>query len=421
MLKSIKVRGFKSLGDVGPVNLAPFTVLFGSNAAGKSNLLDAVQLLSRLASKRNLADALGGPIRGLALEAFTLPREGLPKLLAMESARFQIGGDLLTKEKQHFEYRVEVAIKPQSGALTVENEYLAMIGKTGGTKGEPIFEKVEEKLRIRRKGGTGNRPREEQIGLGFTHLSDERLSGSGYAAIEKARDEMSSWRTYYLDPRVAMRAPQSPREVDDIGPLGEFLAPYLYRLKEEHPKTFLSVRRIIRTLIPSIEDLVVELDKRRGVLDIEIVQDGTRYSSRILSEGTLRVMALACVATNPWGGSLVAFEEPENGVHPRRIELIAEMLVSLATDTKPPRQVIVTTHSPIFCGAAIRLARGLRAEGQPDAIALYHVTREDRDTIIEPFETAGPMFDDANLAEALTAPTEDGVFEGFMLRGYLDA
>ena len=99
----------------------------------------------------------------------------------------------------------------------------------------------------------------------------------------------------------------------------------------------------------------MDLDKRRGTLDILIRQDGTDFSTRIMSEGTLRVLALCAIAANPWGGSLIAFEEPENGVHPRRIELIAQLLISLARNQK--RQVIATTHSPVFCDAILKHAR----------------------------------------------------------------
>src|SRR4030042_1642376 len=106
------------------------------------------------------------------------------------------------------------------------------------------------------------------------------------------------------------------------------------------------IKRTLRSLIPSVDDLVVDLDKQRGTLDIQIQQRGTKFSSRVISEGTLRVLALCTIAVNPWSGSLLAFEQPENGVHPRRIELIAQLLASLATEQK--RQVIVTTHSPLF-------------------------------------------------------------------------
>ena len=66
MLRNLKVRGFKSLKDVS-IDLPRMAVLFGPNAAGKSNLLDAIQALSRIGTQRTLADALGEPIRGYPL------------------------------------------------------------------------------------------------------------------------------------------------------------------------------------------------------------------------------------------------------------------------------------------------------------------------------------------------------------------
>jgi predicted ATPase len=399
------------------VPLTPFTVLFGPNAAGKSNFLDAIQVLSRLASERTLADALGEPLRGRSLEAFLLPPKGLPGLLSTPKTSFEIQAKLSTKSGE-FNYLAEVAIKPDSGALTVENEYLANLAKSGEQKGEALIERGEGSvLRVRRRRKAA-RPREEKVGLGYTLLSDERYTGDNYQGFDRARQELSSWRTYYLDPRIAMRVPQAPQEVADIGPLGEHIAPFLYRMRSEQPRLFGTVRRTLRTLIPSVEDLQVDLDTRRGVLDVEVVQDGVAFSSRIVSEGTLRVLALVCIAVNPWGGSLAAFEEPENGVHPRRIELIAEMLLSLATRDDQPRQVIVTTHSPLFCQAVIRLVQ--RMDLGEDQVALFQVGRRNHSTQLTPFQAAGPLFHSSELSKGLSDQSEDGRFEALVLRGLLD-
>jgi len=148
-------------------------------------------------------------------------------------------------------------------------------------------------------------------------------------------------------------------------------------------------------------------------LDVIIRQDGTDYSSRIVSEGTLRVLALCAIAVNPWGGSLLAFEEPENGVHPRRLELIANLLLSLALPQG--RQVIVTTHSPLFCDAVLKGAGSYRND-----IGLFNVRREAQATVVQSFDITGPLFKDQEIAAALTAGTEDGLFENLLLRGMID-
>lgn len=410
MLKRLTARGFKSLADT-TLDFPRLTVLFGPNAAGKSNLLDAVQALSRIGTLRTLSDALAEPIRGYPIEAFSFPSGGLQELLGSSRAAFTLEADL-TSGKDSYRYRVEIAIEPGSGKLSVTDEYLAQLGKRGDPKGRAVIERVGENLHIRRKSKPAH-PRQEPLGLNHTLLSDPRLGGIEYRALERVRNELFGWRTYYLDPRVAMRAAQPPADARDIGVLGGDIAPFLYRLRAEHPKYFQAITRTLRSIVPSVENISVELDKRRGTLDILVRQAGVDYSSRIMSEGTLRVLALCAIAINPWGGSLFAFEEPENGVHPRRLELIAQLLVSVAV--MQDRQVVVTTHSPLFCDAVLKSARSKAGD-----IGLFNVRREGAATVIAPFDVTGPLFKDEEIAAALTTGTENGLFESLMLRGLLD-
>lgn len=410
MLKRLQVSGFKSLLDV-DVDLPRLAVLFGPNAAGKSNLLDAIQALSRFASTRTLADALSEPIRGYPVEAFTFPAGGLKELLGNGSARFKIAADLQVG-KDVYRYRLEVELQTRSGTLGVLDEYLTELSRQGEPRGTPGIEVVGDKIRLRRKSHPG-KPRYEHLRQNFAMLSDPRLGGVEYRAIDRTRSELGGWRTYYLDPRVAMRAAEPPSEVRDIGVLGGDIGPFLYRLRAEHPKHFAAIVRTMRSLVPSVEDLSVDLDERRGTLDILVRQDGVEYSSRVISEGTLRVLALCAIAVNPWSGSLLAFEEPENGVHPRRLELIAQLLLSLSTEHG--KQVIATTHSPLFCDAVLKLARDRSQD-----IGLLNVHRRGSATVISRFDVTGPLFKDHQIAAALTTPTEDGLFESLMLRGLLD-
>ena len=67
MLKNIKIKGYKSFSEI-EIKLASLMVLFAPNATGKSNFLDALQLLLRLANRRSLIS----PYRSNLLESFTL-------------------------------------------------------------------------------------------------------------------------------------------------------------------------------------------------------------------------------------------------------------------------------------------------------------------------------------------------------------
>ena len=392
-------------------------VLFGPNSAGKSNLLDAIQALSRIGTERTLADALDSRmIRGYAFELFAAGGRFTEEEGAARS-EFAIEADLTAADggngrEDRFRYAVEIEIGYRSGALANRSEYLSALRKDGRPKGKPAIEVFDGQISIRRQSG-GGRPRKEEPGLNYAMLYDARFASPAYKYIERARTELRDWRAYYLDPRMAMRAEMPPMDVVDIGVFGEYIVPFLYKLKGERPKRFEAIRRAVRTIIPSIATLDVALDPR-GMLDFYIMQDDLAVSSRIVSEGTLRVLALCALTVNPWNGTLLAFEEPENGVHPRRIELIAKMLVSLALDQR--RQVVVTTHSPLFCDAVLQEARSRKS----DDVGLFNVRREGAGSVVEPFDTPGPLFDDPEIAEALSAPSEDHLFESLVLGGFVD-
>ena len=159
----------------------------------------------------------------------------------------------------------------------------------------------------------------------------------------------------------------------------------------------------------------IDPDEKRGTLDLLVYQQGTPYSLRVISEGTLRILALCAIAANPWPSALVAFEEPENGVHPRRVDVIAALLISMAQ--REGRQVIVTTHSPRL--AAAIAARQRESEG---LISLLRCTQEGRETQILPFDPArfGALFKDSEIQEALTGPEDAALVEAMLVRGWLD-
>ena len=421
MLRKIRVQGFKSLHDV-EIGLAPLVVLFGPNAVGKSNVLEALLLLSRVATERTLGDALGPPLRGYPLEAFSLPRGGLADLLKQDSATLAL--DALIDpvaaadgaRQDTLDYRVGIEIRPKTGELVVVDEYLARMNRVGAAKGLPRIEPEHGQLVVRRLGEAGH-PRQEPLGLNHTLASNMQFTGSDrYPDFDRLRAELAAWRIYYLDPRVAMRQAQPPRDVSDIGTQGEWLAPFLYRLMHDpaRKKFFQAIGRGLRAAIPSIDALDVDLDPQRGTLDIQVSQDHTRYSSRVVSEGTLRVLALCAIAASPWPGTLVAFEEPENGVHPRRIEVTADLLYGMIHNGR--RQVVVTTHSPTLLAAMVRRAR----EATEGSVRLLQCTRVGDSTAVREFTPTGELFDTDEIRDGLLSQDDDRIIEAMLLRGWLD-
>ena len=378
-------------------------------------MLDAIQMLARAGTQRTLGDALRSPIRGFPAEAFTFPRGGLPELLQSPTAQFSIEADLEIPigsgaSIDRARYRMGIDIEPDAGVLSLGDEYLARMTRSWEPKGSPRIETVKSEVQVRRSGG-GGAPRHEPLRVNHTYLSDTRLSGASYPLFDTVRGELASWRTHYLDPQRAMRDPASPREVPDIGVLGESLAPFLYRLKTRREPEFRAVRRALREVIPAVTGLDVDLDTKRGTLDIQIEQDGTTFSSRVISEGTLRVLALCAISVTATRG-LIAFEEPENGVQPQRLDRVAELLTSAARRGRA--QIIVTTHSPGFIAAVL-----VRARESPDLIGIFGVGREGRDTVVSDIHDPGLWSDEA-IAELLTDPDDYDKVAALVRRGWLD-
>jgi hypothetical protein len=100
----------------------------------------------------------------------------------------------------------------------------------------------------------------------------------------------------------------------------------------------------------------VDRDDRRELLTIEVQETSGLYlPSRSLSEGTLRFLAICLLDADPSVTGVLCMEEPENGIHPARMEAMAALVRGLAVDPletpapdNPMRQVLVNTHSPHF-------------------------------------------------------------------------
>lgn len=409
MLGRFAARDFKSLRDL-EVELCPFSVFVGPNAAGASNLLEAIRVFGRVGAERTLAAAMDGAARGFPIEAFSFPPGGFPEILSSPSARFEFDADLTTTRGHRYRYAVSVEIDCRSGALGAGAEHLVPLSAAGAPGRSPVIETEGEAVLVRQRGA--RRPRKEPIGRPFTALSDLRFTAPDHDHIERVRGELGDWRAYSLDPRVAMRTRWPPMDIEDLGRDGRFLTPYLFRLRHEFPRRYEAVRRTLRTLVDGIDDLEIDLDEAGGKLELWLRQDGIRYPSRVVSEGTLRLLALVILAVDPWAGSLVALEEPAAGIHPRQVETVFDLLFSLTAEKG--RQVVVATHSPLFCNTVLH-----RARENPGDIGLFAVGRHDGATRVRRLDLTLPLFRDPEIRRTLTT-MEDGFFESLFLGGHLE-
>lgn len=433
MLNRIRVVGYKSLRDL-EVRLKPLSVLFGPNAAGKSNFLDALQLLSKLASSKTLKEAFDPPYRGKPLESFSLGPSGIRGLVSKDTLSFSIEADLSLSDsivdsvnrqiremrrpssdattddqnktpaqvrERNLRYRVEIEMLPRSGILRVSNEYLTALNAQGEPtkKRSPFIERKGQNIHLRLEGQA--HPTYYQRNLDHTILSMAHYPPH-YPHLVAARRELESWQFFYFEPRERMRAANPVKEVRHIGLMGEELAAFLNTLKALDPKQFQAVEKALHVMIPNIDGIEVDVSDL-GEVELRLRENGIAVPARVLSEGTLRILGLLALAGAKEGPALVGFEEPENGIHPRRIQLIAEMLKTRARIGQT--QYVVTTHSPIL----------------PDLLpndSLFVVRRSNGQTHIDPFSTWGPLarrdgiekaLDDSRLGEL---PVSERILRG---------
>jgi predicted ATPase len=405
MLTRLKVDGFKNLVDV-DVRFGPFTCVAGANGVGKSNLLDAIAFLSKLAEKPLVDAALSvrdeagrtGDVRNLfhrvgdthademTFEAeMIVPRDGFDDLGQPAKATITFLRYLLK-----IRYRADEMTRAVGG-LEIVREELSHI-KIGeprrhllfphspqwrksalvGRRTTPFISTKEDQkgnkiIKIHQDGGSSGRARM----LAAANLPRTALSASATNAVETptatlARREMQSWRLLQLEPS-ALRAPDPFTAPVKLGADGSHLAATLYRMgrsnggKTEANGTdsrtnplYSRLANRLSELIEDVRNVSVARDEKRELLTLNVTgRDGTVHPARSLSDGTLRFLALAVLELDPEAQGLLCLEEPENGIHPKRIPAILNLLQDIAVDVNEPqgpdnplRQVIVNTHSP---------------------------------------------------------------------------
>jgi predicted ATPase len=403
MLTRLKVSGFKNLVDV-DVRFGPFTCVAGANGVGKSNLFDAIRFLSAIADRplidaalsvrdeagqtadvRSLFHRIGDDyVKEMSFEAeMIVPREGVDDL-----------GQKAKASITFLRYSVTLAYRTNDGlrslgSLELLKEELVHINLGDANKHllfphKPIWRKsaVQGKrtspfistgynkeenrvIELHQDGGPGRTLSLLAVNLPRTVLSTANAAENPTALL--ARREMQSWRLLQLEPS-SLRQPDEFMAPTKLGSDGSHLAATLYHLAqlsktlqkdgasddEAAAQVYGQVASRLAELIDDIYEVWVDRDDRRQLLTVQVTDRyGTSHPARALSDGTLRFLALAVLELEPGAQGLLCLEEPENGIHPKRIPAILSLLRDIATDVNeqlspdnPLRQVIINTHSP---------------------------------------------------------------------------
>jgi len=402
MLTRLEVNGFKNLVDF-TLDFGPFTCIAGPNGVGKSNIFDAIRFLSLLTDHT-------------IMEAALQVREGDPDTANLNDLfftdgekrweHFEIAAEMIVEEEVEDDFgmpakasstflRYEVAFRYQKPSKTngnreriiLDREELKYILK-GDAEKHIHFPHSKEKFRdmliknrrqgkdfistgklpngkpgisVHQDGGSRGRPSQLYPAEAAPNTIVKNTNTMDLPTILAARQEMHQWRILALEPS-AMRSPNRYRDdPPTIGANGEHLPATLNRLENS---SISSDRKadVLAEIASELSGLVavtsvsVSRDDVRKLLTLDIEEpSGARFPASSISDGTLRFLALAIMAHDPQTRGLIAIEEPENGIHPEKLEIMANLLRDMAIRTdeepgedNPMRQIIVSTHSPYF-------------------------------------------------------------------------
>lgn len=312
-LKKLTIRGFKSIENLEGFALSSLNVLIGANGAGKSNFVDFFRLLRAMASE-SLQKHINE--HGGADGFFFLG----PKYTRRIFAHLEFGENI-------YEFDLEPTA---SGALQVADE---RVQYTSG-RGEGGLGSI----------GTGNR--ESQL---KARKDDRAGFSAGSGVVSYVHDAVSNWRVYHFHDTsglAPMRRDQLVRDRQQLRTDASNLAAFLLNLREQFEGSYHLIRDTVRLIAPFFDDFLLEPYTQGGgeLIQLEWRQKGSDFpfQPNHLSDGTIRFICLATALQQPQPPSTIVIDEPELGLHPYAINLLADLIQSASERT----QIIVSTQSP---------------------------------------------------------------------------
>jgi predicted ATPase len=308
-LYELRIMGFKSIKDQA-LQFAPLNVFIGGNGMGKSNLIGVFHFLRRIVDQQ--------------LQTYTGEAGGA-------------NGILYFGRKTTEQLYIRVEFRAAKDANTYEFSLVPT------DEDRFVFKNERTHYWDMRKYESD---RVFHANLWSGH-SEARITNADGRVAGYVRSHFESYRIYHFHDT----SPAAPvKQTGDLADNRFFrhdagnLAAFLFRLQQKEPNHFQNIEDTIRQVAPffrrfKLDPSLLNPDKIR--LEWEEVGSDTYFGPAALSDGTLRFMCLATLLLQPNLPSLILIDEPELGLHPAAIQLLADLLQSAATRT----QLIVATQS----------------------------------------------------------------------------
>lgn len=311
-LQTVRLKCFKAIRDSGSIRLTPLSVFIGNNASGKSSVIEALEALQTMVLEG--IDRAMTPWHGFEhvwnqLVDHSQQPDQLGKSRPANPISFEVVGLL---GKSRFEASLEVAASADGNrvyfshydASPIPGEVRKLIGIT-----EPLF--------------------------GDYVIHDSRLS-----------ELVKGWQFLSLNTQAMLSPLPQRRSVQDIRLArdGSNIAEYLQSVRDQAPEVLDAIVEVLRQVLPFASDMkpAITSGLERNVY-LTLTESRMQLPSWLLSQGTLRLVALLAVLRHPKPPAVVFVEEIENGLDPRTIHLLVEELRGFV---EAGGQVVATTHSP---------------------------------------------------------------------------
>jgi predicted ATPase len=308
-------------------------VFIGGNGSGKSNLIQVFRFLREIVNQ-NLAGYVG--MKG-----------GADSLLYFGR-----------KHSQEMSFRLEF------GEGNTANGYSIRLR---GTDDDALMIAWESALYHERK----KYPTPFRLSISSSS-KESKLKETNHICAREAMSDLDSYRVYHFHDTSDTAAVKGMAEVEDnrvLRPQAENLAAFLYWMQQKQPDHFANIRDTLRQIAPFFDEFRLEpsrLNENKIRLEWKEKGSDAYFNASSLSDGTLRFVCLATLLLQPKLPAVVLLDEPELGLHPAAITLLANLLSSASTRT----QVIVATQSVTLVN-------------QFDPEAVWTVDRKDKQSVFQ--------------------------------------
>jgi predicted ATPase len=346
-LRSLKLTNFLSFGpESQDIELTPLNVLIGPNASGKSNFIEALELLHATPTDISEAIRIGGTA-GEWLWKGTMP----PKP-AVITAR-------ICSNAPTPELRYRLSFTEANSRLEIVDEALENSLPNKPTESDVFFyyryQNGHPVINVKQTAQDEGAKKDQKRQLRRESLNPEqsvfsqRKDPEAYPELTWVSEQFGRiqiFREWGFGRSAALRQAQPANLPSDA------LLPTIVNLGHvlndlEHLDTWLQFLEYMQRFLPRFKRLTTKI--QGGSVQIYLHEDRlkTPIPATRLSDGTIRFLALMAVLLHPMKAPLLCIEEPELGLHPDALAIIAELLIA----AKDRTQVIVTTHSDVLISA----------------------------------------------------------------------